>query len=297
MTRTSLRGALAVLALVLLCSCAERPTEDDGGGQAGGAGGASPDAVPGTPAEPGDLVLQIAQVGGFVTPEMLAGRLPQISVYADGRVLSEGPVTAIYPGPALPNVQVVQVDEATVQGLVEQAMAAGVAETADLGMPPIADATSTRFTVVTPGGTYVREAYALMESLGADGELTAEQREGRAALTGLLDALTAPTEGASEGYVPAGLAVLARPWTDADADSEPAQPDVAWPGPALPGEAFEPALGLSCLTVSGADTATVLEAARAATSRTPWVASDGSRWALTFRPLLPHETGCTDLTD
>ncbi len=293
MTRIALRSALAVLSLVLLCSCAERPAEDEGGE----AGGAAPETTPSAPAPPGGLVLQVSQVGGFVTPEMLAGRLPQVSVYADGRILSEGPVPAIYPGSALPNVQVVQVDEATVQGLVEQALAAGVDEAGDLGMPPIADATSTRFSLVTPEATYVREAYALMESFGADDDLSPEQQEGRAALSGLLDALTAPTEAASEGYVPAGLVVLNRPWTEADGDSEPAQPDVAWPGPALPGEPFEPALGMSCLTVAGADTAAVLEAAAAATTRTPWVAPDGSRWALTFRPLLPHETGCADLRD
>lgn len=288
-----MRSALAVVALVLLCSCAERPAEDDGGEAGGGASETTPTA----PALPGGLVLQVAQVGGFVTPEMLAGRLPQVSIYADGRVISEGPVTAIYPGPALPNVQVASVDEATVRGLVEQALAAGVAETGDLGMPPIADATSTRFTLVTAEGTHVREAYALFESLGADDSLTPEQQAGRAALSELLDALTAPTGGASEGYVPSALAVLARPWTDSDADPDLPQAEVAWPGPALPGEMIEPALGLSCLTVTGTDTPTVLAAAAAANSRTPWVAADGSRWALTFRPLLPHETGCTDLTD
>jgi hypothetical protein len=290
-TRTSLRSALAVLALVLLCSCAERPAEDDGGGEAGGRA----EATPTTPALPGGLVLQVSQVGGFVTPDMLAGRLPVVSVYADGRVLSEGPVPAIYPGPALPNVQVAQVDEATVQGLVEQALAAGIAETGDLGMPPVADAASTRFTLVTAEGTHVREAYALFESMGTHSDLTPEQQEGRAALSELLDALTAATGASSEGYVPAALAVLSRPWTDTDGDPELPQADASWPGPALPGEPIEPALGLSCLTVTGADTAAVLEAATAATGRTPWVAPDGSRWALTFRPLLPHESGCADL--
>ncbi|MGY1747290.1 hypothetical protein [Blastococcus sp. SYSU D00695] len=285
MTRTSLRGAVAALALVLLCSCAERP---DGG-----------EAAPPAPAAdlPDGLVLQVAHVGGFVTPEMLASRLPVVSVYSDGRVLSDGPVVAIYPGPALPNVQVARVDEATVRDLVERALAAGVAETGDLGSPPVADATSTRFTLVTAEGTHVREAYALTEAAGIDGELTPVQREARAALTGLLDALTGTATSATEPYVPEALAVVARPWTPVDDEAEPelAQPDVAWPGPALPGEPMAPALDLSCLTVTGADTSAVLAAAAGANARTPWVAADGSRWALSFRPLLPHEAGCADL--
>ncbi|MGY1739930.1 MULTISPECIES: hypothetical protein [unclassified Blastococcus] len=284
MTRTSLRGALAVLALVLLCACAERP---DDGGDAG--------APPPAPPLPDGLVLQVAHTGGFVTPEMLATRLPLVSVYSDGRVLAEGPVAAIYPGPALPNVQVSHVDEATLRGLVEQAEAAGVTGTGDLGAPPIADAPATRFTLVTAEGTYVREVYALAESAGADDDLTPAQREARAALLGLVDALTAAAGTAGEPYTPAALAVVGRPWTEADTDPELPQPDAAWPGPALPGEPLTPALGLSCLTVTGADTAAVLDAAAAANARTPWVAADGSRWALSFRPLLPHETGCAGL--
>ena len=288
MTRTSLRAVLAVLALVLLSSCAERPGDDEGG-EAG--------APPASPELPDGLVLQVSSVGGFVTPEMLASRLPLVTVYSDGRVLSEGPVPAIYPGPALPNVQVAQADEATVQRLVEQALAAGVAETGDLGSPPIADASSTRFTLVTAEGTYVRDVYALAEGAGSDDGLSPEQQEGRAALAALYEALTAPTAEASESYVPHALAVVARPWTAGDDEIEPglAQPDVPWPGPALPGQPLEPPLGLSCLLVTGADVPTVLAAAAAANARTPWTTPDGSRWALTFRPLLPHESDCSAL--
>jgi hypothetical protein len=40
----------------------------------------------------------------------------------------------------------------------------------------------------------------------------------------------------------------------------------------------------------------VLEAARGGNASTPWVTGDGSRWSVAFRPLLPDETGCADLT-
>jgi hypothetical protein len=288
-TRIPLRAALAVFALLALAACADRPADD---GDAASPGSSSPPVVlppAGTP------VLQVEYTGGFVSPDTTATRFPLVSVYSDGRVFAEGPVALVHPGPALPNVQVTPVPTETLEQFAEQALAAGVADTGDLGSPPIADAPSTRFTLVTADGTYVREVYALAEAAGVDDGLTAEQREGRAALQELLDTLTAAPDSAAESYVPQALAVVTRPWTDGDVDPELPQPDVAWPGPALPGEPLGVGLGLSCLTVTGPDVGPVMAAAAAANARTAWTATDGSRWALTFRPLLPHETGCADL--
>src|ERR687894_11263 len=112
-----------------------RRTGSDGTPTPGAAGspGSSSPPVPLPPA--GSLVLRVEYTGGFVTPDTTAARLPLVSLYADGRVYTEGPVAAIYPGPALPNVQVTPVPQETVQQLAEQAMAAGVAETGDLGTP------------------------------------------------------------------------------------------------------------------------------------------------------------------
>lgn len=287
-TRIPLRAALTVLALLAPAACADRPADD---GEAGALRSSAPVALP----PPGGLVLQVEYTGGFVSPGSTATRLPLVTLYSDGRVYAEGPVAAIHPGPALPNVEMTPVSEETVHLLAEQAMAAGIAETGDLGTPPIADAPSTRFTLVTAEGTYVREAYALTEAAGMDDGLTEEQRATRSALRDLLDALTATTAADAESYAPAAMAVVSRPWTDSDVDPDLPPPDVAWPGPALPGDPLEAGPGLSCLTVTGTDLGPVMEAAAGANARTPWLAADGSRWALTFRPLLPHETGCTDL--
>ena len=51
------------------------------------------------------------------------------------------------------------------------------------------------------------------------------------------------------------------------------------------------ALQLDCGTVTGGDLATLLPLLQKANQLTPW-ASGGRRYALTFRPLLPDETGC-----
>ena len=289
------RSAVALGLLLVLAACA---------GQDGG-GSAADDADPGLPGAPDELVLQVAYTGGFVTPEMLAGRLPIVSVFADGRVITEGPVPAIYPGPAWPNVLVQEIDRAAVHTLVEHARAAGVTGSEDLGTPPLADVPSTRFTLATATETTVREVYALTESAGMDAGssgLTEEQLAARAELVGFLDELTdlPGTLGADAvsdpaAYEPAAVAALVLPWTD-DPAAEPelARPDVRWPGPALPGE---PAgvRGLGCVTATGEQARAVVTAARAATSLTPWVTDDGARWAVSFRPLLPHESGCADL--
>ncbi|MGY1808055.1 hypothetical protein ACI8AF_11855 [Blastococcus sp. SYSU D00669] len=278
---TTIRTTVAAVLLLVLAACAA-PAADDGGG-GGGTEGPYPYAAD-------DLVLQVAWTGGFVMPQTAAARLPLVSVYGDGRVLTDGPVPAIYPGPALPNVQVRQIGEDEVQELVDAALEAGVGDTADLGMPPIADVPTTRFTVSTGLETIVREVYALVE--GAEDGLTEEQVAARAELRGFLDELTGLGAAATEPYEPAAVAALVTPYA---AEPEFPQPDTAWPGPPLPGEPFDEPLGLTCVLAGGEQTAPVLEAARAANRLTPWLSADGARWSLTFRPLLPHETGCADL--
>jgi hypothetical protein len=278
------------LGLVLLLSgCAEQA----------GAGAPPPTAEPtpvSLPDDAGALVLQVELTGGFLTPELLAGRLPLISVYADGRVITEGPVAAVFPGPAWPNVQVQRADPATVRTLVEHALAAGVADTTELGMPGVADAASTRFTVTTAAGTTVREVYALSEGAG-DPMLTAEQQAARAELTDLLSELTdlPATLDDAASYEPTAVAALARAWTTEPDPAVGERPAVGWPGPQLPGESL--GADLSCAVTAGDQAAAVTSAARAADQLTPWATADGAVWAVTFRPLLPHESGCADLAD
>ncbi|HYN92235.1 MAG TPA: hypothetical protein VES42_00070, partial [Pilimelia sp.] len=184
---TSLRrlraAALAVPLLLIATACAQpTPGSGDDAGGGTGAGSLAADA----------LVLRVVHVGGFVSAEMLASRLPLVSVYGDGRVVTEGPITLQYPGPALPNLQLQRISTADVEGLVERAVAAGVgaAPAGGYGRPPIADAPDTRFTVLTDDGPKVSEVYALAEARDGGSGLTAEQVSARKRLSGLLASLT-----------------------------------------------------------------------------------------------------------
>jgi hypothetical protein len=282
---TIMRAARPVVAAVLLlglAACAEHT-----------AGPGVPTLPSSRPAATEGLVLRVEHIGGFVLPSTLVARLPVVSVYADGRVISEGPVVALYPAPALPNLQVRTIGPGEVQDLVDRALAAGVAETSDLGSPPVADVPTTRFTVVTTEETYVRDAYALWET-PEDNGLTPEQRDARERLTDLLTALT-DQSAATEPYVPEAVAAVASPWID-PGDGLP-QPEQPWPGPALPGESTGGPPDVTCVTATGDEARALLDAARSANAATPWVTGNGTRWSVLLRPLLPDERGCADLTD
>jgi hypothetical protein len=54
-------------------------------------------------------------------------------------------------------------------------------------------------------------------------------------------------------------------------------------------------MDVSCVSATGDQARALLDAAGSANSATPWVTADGTRWSVTFRPLLPDESGCADL--
>lgn len=241
-----------------------------------------------------DVALRVEHTGGFLTPAMIAGRLPIVTVYGDGRVVSQGPQIAIYPGPALPNIEVRRVDATTVTQLIDKAVAAGVGKTADFGQPGIADAPTTRFTVLTDGGHQTTEVYALTEA-GDGAGLTEQQNAARAKLHDLFTELNGLPDksGAAQPYEPAALAAYASPWVAPDA-ALGEQPEVAWPGPALPGTSLGQQLSTGCVTVTGDGVPKVLAAAAKANSATPW-SSAGKRWSVILRPLLPDESDCVKI--
>lgn len=291
---TRLRGTLiaAAVPLFLLGACAQ-PVGAGGVGDA--SSGVTESATASAPG--GDaLVLRVESFGGFAPADRVLGRLPAISVYGDGRVITEGPVPAIYPGPALPNVQVQTVSVELVQEMVGEGLAAGVRSGTDYGRPNVADAPTTRVTVVTAGGTQSVTAEALNEAQANDPRLTAAQRQARVKLAAFVRKLSglpaADGMPPSVQYEPASVAVLARPWVAQG--TGPESPAKAWPGPELPGSYLNPAFKIGCVVASGADKDKVMAAAKDANVVTPWT-QGAAKYLITFRPLLPDEAGCAVL--
>ncbi|MFC7277152.1 hypothetical protein ACFQS1_24430 [Paractinoplanes rhizophilus] len=286
---TGLRGTLiaAAFPLLLITACAQTAGNH--------AAGASEPAASESAAASGsdDLVLRVESFGGFVPAEQNIGRIPTVSVYADGRLITQGPTTLIYPGEALPNIQEQLLTPEVVQDLVRRGAEAGVRNGADFGSPNIADAPYTRVTV----GDQSVNVMALGEAQANDPRLTQAQRDARTKLSAYVKQLQSlsSAEGVAKPvrYQPETLAALARKYV-APQDASLAGPAKAWPGPALPGETLNENLGIGCVAVSGAEKDAVWKAAESATQITPWT-SGGGKWSVTFRPLLPEETGCLAL--
>jgi hypothetical protein len=287
MTRLRALAATLVMPLVLLVAgCAA----EKAGGASGAAASYGPD----------ELVLRVDVSGGLMPVAMTVTEVPTLSVYGDGRVVTSGPVIDIYPGPALPNVQVQQISTADVAKLVDRAVEAGVGRQADFGMPNVADAPTTRIMVRTAAGEQVSEVPAL--GIGEE-SLNNSQRAARQHMQRLVEALTDLPSTLGKGAVPeprtfpaAGVAAVAVQWAEMGGDQgvQP-QPPMAWPGPALPGEAFADRPSVHCVSATGEQGQQILAAAGKANARTPWT-SAGSTWQVTFRPFLPGESTCADLT-
>jgi hypothetical protein len=233
----------------------------------------------------------VVRAGGFLPAGAAFRSVPSVSVYGDGRVVSEGAQIEIWPAPALPSVQVGRLDREEVDRLVEAGRDLVDADE-DYGTPPVADAPTTAVVVQDGDRRRIAAAVALEELSGElvppdGGGLTAEQRAARERLSAYVRQVQdAASAAPAEAYEPAGLAVLAEPYGAAAPDVPPSE--LAWPGPALaPG---------SCVVVTGEEAAAVRDAAAPASVETRWT-TGGEVLRLAFRPLLPHERTCADVQE
>src|SRR5437588_2237858 len=109
------RLILAAVGISLLVSaCARGATTGPGDG-----GTSSPSS------DPHQLVVRIDSCCGFVAREYTLREIPSFSLLGDGRAFTLGPQIEIYPGPALPNVQVAQVSDEGVQRILAAARHSG----------------------------------------------------------------------------------------------------------------------------------------------------------------------------
>jgi hypothetical protein len=259
--------------------------------------GSGDDQIP-HPTGADDLVLRIDVGGGFVPIEYNLAALPGMSIYGDGRMIVQGPVMEIYPGPALPNFLVTGLSEDAVQAILAAARDAGLMDgDATYDFPCVTDLPTTTFTVVAEGRTNVVSAYALGfdESAGACEGVDTEARAALATFQGAFGDLKGLVPegsiGLEEPYVPTEMRVFVLPYRG---EPELPQQSVEWPvAGSLEtfGEPIDVPEGARCGVVSGEDLAGMLGAAATANQLTPWT-SDGAEYRLIFRPLLPDEHGC-----
>lgn len=290
-----LRTATATLLAIALVACADASSGTGGTSQ-------SPSGGSITHATGSDqLILRIANEGGFVPVDYMLSALPAVSLYGDGTLLTPGAQRDIYPGPAFPAIQQQHLSEAAIQAVLQAAIDAGITsdrDMTDLGSVGIADASTTVFTLVADGETHTVRVYALGELDDRPPGMSQEEFRARSELQAFVTTLGRLDSWLPDGSIDAPAlyeALAARLFVgDYQGDQNLHQQPVPWPlSDPLPGNgAASTPGGYRCLAVSGGDwTETLMPAAAAANQLTPWV-SGGTRWAILFRPLLPDEHGC-----
>jgi hypothetical protein len=285
------RPAALLVVLVLAAACV------------GTAGAVGPTPSP-RPVDPDRVIFRVSLDGGFVTPEMLLGRMPLVVVYADGRVITQGPQIEIYPGPFLPNLVERTLSADALERLIELARDKELLKTVHYDFPGIADAADTVLEINLDETSYRVSAYALAEA-GFDGEIAPAielddaTEAGRAALREFIDALTGvPASDYVDEEHPYALDALrlyaGKAAIVEDSEFPGEQPPIAWPLDNL-GTAGQPVdnavLDVRCLIVEGDDLDTVLPLLQPSNSLSVFE-SDGEFYSLIPQPLLPGETGC-----
>jgi hypothetical protein len=285
-----LRSIVATLVLSIVAAACANSSATPGVGSSDGV----------LPDHSDQLVLRIDTSGGFVAPTFAQGQIPGFSLYADGRVITLGAQIEIYPQPALPPVMVSRVDAAGVQAILKAAFAAGLdtdVDYVDLGSTMIADAPTTTFTLTTDGQTHVVRVYALGELGSKPDQMSQAEFEARKALLDFstkvndLRTFVGADDVSEDG---AFVANEMRVWVnDYQPDETLPEPGLDWPGPSPLTDfgSVSQTYGSRCGTVSGADLSALMPLAEQANQLTPWK-SDGRRFGLVFRPLLPDESGC-----
>jgi hypothetical protein len=256
-----------------------------------------------------EVILRVEASGGLFPQAAALSQIPQFSLFGDGRAISAGPVIAIYPAPALPNLRQIRLTETGIQDVLAAAAEAGLLDgNKSYANNTISDAMTTVFRVNANGRTTTVSAYAL--GFGDDPKWTAEERAAMAKLQDFVAYLsgvatwTDPAQVASgdEPYPIERLQVVAFPIDRSGATPDPNdptqnQPPMDWPlsnslsSFAVASDLLGPATNARCGVVAGADAQTVVQAAQQANELTPWV-SDDTSYRVSFRPLLPDESGC-----
>ena len=284
-------AALALLLVGLITTACGTPDSPGGDGEATTT--TLPSGAVVHPSGGDQVVLQVTTGGGFVPIEYNLTLAPEFSLYGDGTVIVTGPVIAIYPGPALPNLQAAKISEEAVQSILAAAKEAGLLQNGvDYGQPTITDVGTTNIVINAAGQTYQSDIYALgMESDAAG--LTMEQQQARAVINdfrGKLMDLTAfesePLTWASYEYERLVIFSQAVDTTTASTDVQPNK--IAWPLGDLAALGEEVNGGFRRALITGEDLAQLQPLLKDATQITLWTSEDAS-YHVYFRPLLPEE--------
>jgi hypothetical protein len=262
------------------------------------AGGGDQDRIS-HPTGPTDLVLRVSVSGGFVGPAVRLSELPGLSLYGDGRVITQGAQTAIFPGRAMPPLVVTRVTDAGMQRLLRAARSAGLmGPDRHYDHQGVADAGTTTFTLVAGGAIHQVSAYALFDEPDTS-MVRPEDRQPRRLLLefqrdlgDLRNRLGSDVAGPDEAYVPSSIRIVAVESDPKLAEDQTLVKILDWPLAASLATFGDPRMGgtVRCGNLEGADLERVRGELTASHTLTFW-RSAGKIYQLQLRPLLPDEQG------
>ena len=293
------RLIIAVVALAMLAAaCGADATDDTTTTTTPGTSTTNP---PGTTTPPtGDadgVLLQVSYEGGFAPIEFIVNRIPALTLFADGTLLSEGPQPAIFPAPALPSVQRSTVDQQTMDDIRELIEVIGLPDIAEVRNTDanccVADATDTVVRYFDDDGEHLFSVYALgLGALPGDG---GQQVPDEVLNLGLLVELlnNAAFSGATQPYEPTALQLVLLSEDQGFVDAEFAN-TIEWPFGDLTIDDFASNGFIGCATLEGDAVGPAVEALAQANSVTTYEL-EGTEHRILARPLLPGETPCAML--
>jgi hypothetical protein len=252
----------------------------------------TPSPSPTQSADPTVAVVKIEQKGGMLPPWETLRFYPSVALYADGRLITQGPQIDIYPGPALPNLQVTQLTQAGVQQVLDWAAEAGLqGPDRQLG-ELLLDAGQTVFTVVSAEGTHRTSVTDLSASDPEIGAL----RQFQDLMTNLRGFLGDDVVGDDQPYVFDRLRVISSEVDPANVVDPELSSTKEWPLDvplAQLGKSISEPANYRCAEIAGDDLASLLPLLQQANELTMWQ-SEGTLYQLQLRPLLPDEEVCPE---
>ncbi len=230
--------------------------------------------------------------------ESLINRVPSFTLFTDGRLISEAPAPAIFPGPVITPTQQTRIDEQTMTDILELIEAIGFPGITEIrnrdAADFVADAADTVVRYFDANGEHYFSVYALgLGVLPGDSSRTPPQEV--VDLHRLVETLSSAAHSlASDPYQPTALQLVLLDPERSFVDPQFAN-TIDWPfGDLTIGDFVSTGL-VGCVTIDGeAAAAATVTALSEANSVTTYLL-DGEEHRVLVRPLLPGEAACAIL--
>jgi hypothetical protein len=239
------------------------------------------------PTGPTDVVLRVAEEGGFMMMESVMTRVPRFTLYGDGRVLISAPAEAAKaaPGNGLPAevLRETRLTEDEVQAVLRSALVDGKVGTAKEEFPVMVMDVPTTVIELQAGGVDKRIAVAGLGMEPPPGPDAAVLT----ALAELVERLVAiPTD--ADYAAPASVAVLS------PTEPEPGTATTPWPWADTTPQAFvqpppDDQFGFTTHVLTPAESELIGTAPGGAAGPFTYTGPDGKTYIVVVRPAMPEE--------